>query len=108
MNNHLRNQKNQSSKELHSDNLKRALAILDEAEEAFQAKSMAAERALKANKPLPISVSDYLFWIENEAALQKDHPGRQSYWRALQGVAMELRELGFTPSPVPKLDGPKP
>ncbi len=101
--------KNKPSSQLGTDNLDLALTILDEAEEAFQAKSMAEERALSENYPPPASIGDYLFWIENEAALQQKkirlHPKgarrQQSYTRALRGIAGELRELGFIPSPAP-------
>lgn len=86
-----------------------ALKILDEAEEAFNAKSMANERAANGGWPKPITVSDYLFWLEDEATIQEDALNRnphatdmdEAYTRALRGVANELRELGFTPSPEP-------
>jgi hypothetical protein len=83
--------------------------ILDEAEEAFAAKSMAVERALLGNWPRPGTVSDYLFWIEDEAWLQETlveaepDGGRdlRIYIQALHGLAEELRDLGFKPSPAP-------
>jgi hypothetical protein len=86
-----------------------ACKILDEAEEAFDAKSMAEERAANGGWPKPVTVSDYLFWLEDEATIQEDalnrnpHPAEmdEAYTRALRGVANELRELGFTPSPEP-------
>ena len=86
-----------------------AFKILEEAEEAFNAKSMAEERAANGGWPKPVTVSDYLFWLEDEATIQEDalnrnpHPAEmdEAYTRALRGVANELRELGFTPSPEP-------
>ena len=86
-----------------------ACKILDEAEEAFDAKSMAEERAANGGWPKPTTVSDYLFWLEDEATIQEDalnrnpHPADmdEAYTYALRGVAKELRELGFTPSPEP-------
>ena len=86
-----------------------ACKILDEAEEAFDAKSMAEERAANGGWPKPVTVSDYLFWLEDEATIQEDalnrnpHPAEmdEAYTRALRGVANELREMGFTPSPEP-------
>ena len=91
-----------------------AFKILDEAEEAFNAKSMADERAANGGWPKPVTVSDYLFWLEDEATIQEDALNRnpkatkmdEAYTRALRGVADELRELGFTPSPEPWLDKP--
>jgi len=86
-----------------------AFKILEEAEEAFNAKSMAEERAANGSWPKPATVSDYLFWLEDEATIQEDALNRsprademdQAYAQALRGVANELRELGFTPSPEP-------
>ncbi len=86
-----------------------AFKILKEAEEAFNAKSMAEERAANGGWPKPFTVSDYLFWLEDEATIQEDalnrnpHPADmdEAYTHALRGVAKELRELGFTPSPEP-------
>jgi hypothetical protein len=86
-----------------------ALKILDEAEEAFNAKSMAEERAANGGWPKPVTVSDYLFWLEDEATIQEDALNRnpqptdmnEAYACALRGVANELRELGFAPSPEP-------
>lgn len=86
-----------------------AFKILDEAEEAFNAKSMANERAANGGWPLPVTVSDYLFWLEDEATIQEDFLNRnphttvldEAYTHALRGVSNELRALGFTPSPEP-------
>jgi hypothetical protein len=89
-----------------------AFKILDEAEEAFSAKSMAEERAAKGGWLAPITISDYLFWLEDEATLQEDALNRnphaaemdEAYARVLRGVANELRALGFAPSPEPWSD----
>jgi len=86
-----------------------ACKILDEAEEAFDARSMAEERAANGGWPKPVTVSDYLFWLEDEATIQEDALNRnprsdemdEAYVQALRGVANELREMGFTPSPEP-------
>ena len=86
--------------------------ILDEAEEAFDVKSMAEERAANGGWPKPVTVSDYLFWLEDEATIQEDTLNRDAlaagmdnaYACALRGVANELRQLGFKPSPEPWLD----
>jgi hypothetical protein len=83
--------------------------ILEEAEEAFEAKSTAEERAANSGWPKPTTINDYLFWLEDEATIQKDalnrnpHPAEmdEAYVHALRGVVDELRELGFTPSPEP-------
>jgi hypothetical protein len=82
----------------------KANRILDEAEEAFAVKSMAEERTASSEWPKPTSISEYLFWIEDEARNQasilqdEDNP---FYVQALQELAQELRGLGFTPSPPP-------
>lgn len=86
-----------------------AYKILEEAEEAFNAKSMAEERAANGGWAKPVTVSDYLFWLEDEATIQEDALNRsphademdEAYTHALRGVANELRELGFTPSAEP-------
>ncbi len=88
--------------------------MLDEAEEAFNIKSTARERAAGGKKatggewPEPISIPDYLFWIEDEAqtmdslTFAEDNPDRNEiYIQALKDLAQELRGLGFTPSPPP-------
>jgi hypothetical protein len=86
-----------------------ANAILDNAEEAFHARSMAIERAANGGWPIPVGVSDFLFWLEDEATIQEDalHSDPQAtaldeaYAHALRGVADEIRQLGFSPSPAP-------
>ncbi len=87
----------------------RANRILDEAEEAFAARSLGEERALCGEWPRPSTVADYLFWIEDEARIQQayrpDDPEQAAeqrfYVEALQELALELRGLGFSPSPPP-------
>jgi hypothetical protein len=91
-----------------------ALRILEDAEEALGAKSMAQMRAANGSWRQPANVADFLFWIEDEAIVQEDQQrtgsresrSRRHYTRALRGVANELRELGFVPSP-PPWDGPE-
>lgn len=87
----------------------RAWRMLAEAEEAFSAKSMARQRAAYGNWPAPRSIPDYLMWLEDETAVQEqqaaNHPEeaaeRAPYAAALRGLAGELRQAGFTPTPVP-------
>lgn len=86
-----------------------AWRMLSEAEEAFNAKSMARERAACGNWPQPRTIPDFLMWLEDEASIQEqqiaDHPEesgeRAPYARALRGLAGELRQLGFEPAAVP-------
>ncbi len=86
-----------------------ARRILDDAEEAFAARSLAETRALKGRFPRPVSIQDYLFWIEDELQLQgnfqKKRPDEQAQQRiyvlALYELTRELRRLGFKPSPAP-------
>jgi hypothetical protein len=86
-----------------------ALRILEDAEDAFGAKSMAQERAANGNWPQPANIADFLFWIEDEATIQEDRLRTQTrgarirrpYAEALRGVAQELRELGFRPATPP-------
>ena len=79
-----------------------AWEILGEAEEAFEALSMAQEAADNAGLPRPESISEYLGWIEREASLQEnllvDDPGNYDrvYAQALRDLAAELRRLGFS------------
>jgi len=75
-----------------------AWRILVEAEEAFGAMRLASRRSAAQKQPPPESIADYLFWIEDSAGVQQT----QNLARALQGVAAELRRLGFTPSPQPE------
>jgi hypothetical protein len=81
--------------------LRRANCILDEAEEAFGARSLAEERAACGGWSLPETVADYLFWVADEAALQEELGEDLVYARALRGVADEIRALGFEASPEP-------
>lgn len=90
------------------------LRILDDAEEALGAKSMAQERAANGSWSQPANSADHLFWIEDEATIQEDQlricsreaRSHLPCARAMRGVANELRELGFIPSP-PPWDGPE-
>jgi hypothetical protein len=75
--------------------------ILDEAEEAFGARSLARERVACGNWAQPETVADYLLWIEDEATLQEETGEDPIYARALRGIADEIRALGFQPSPPP-------
>jgi hypothetical protein len=86
----------------------RAFKILEEAEELYGAIEMARDEASVDHWPLPVSVEDYLFWIEEEAFIQShyksyfaDDPTGPSYSETLQSVANELRSLGFKPSQPP-------
>ncbi|MBC8506915.1 MAG: hypothetical protein H8D34_18780 [Chloroflexi bacterium] len=78
-----------------------AWEILREAEEAFDAISMAEEAAIQNGHPQPQSIQEYLGWIEREAVLQQDllHSDPQEsdrvYAQALRELAEELRPLGF-------------
>lgn len=76
-----------------------AWRILVEAEDAFGAMRLASRRSAAQKMPPPESIADYLFWIEDSAGAQQT----QTVVRALQGVAAELRQLGFTPSAQPEL-----
>jgi len=76
-----------------------AWRILVEAEEAFGAMRLASRRSAAQKQPPPESIADYLFWIEDSAGVQPT----QALACALQGVAGELRQLGFTPSAQPEL-----
>jgi len=71
-----------------------AWRILVEAEEAFGAMRLASRRSAAQKQPPPESIAGYLFWIEDSAAVQPT----PTLARALQGVATELRQIGFTPS----------
>lgn len=92
-----------------SENTLLAWRILAEAEEAFDAKSMACERAACGNWPSPSTIADYLMWLEDEARLQEQQIGsdtpdgreQAAYARALSDLAKELRGLGFEPGPAP-------
>ena len=85
-----------------SENL--ANRILDEAEEAFGARSLARERAAcppLGNWESPVTVADYLLWVEDEAALQEELGEDLIYAKALRGIADEIRALGIQASPPP-------
>ncbi len=84
-----------------------AWQILGEAEEAFEAMSVARERAANGEWPLPQSISDFLMWIQDEWEFQDrlvaECPKESDlvYACALLDLADELHALGFEPSPVP-------
>ena len=87
---------------------RRAFQILEEAEDKMGVITMAREEATDDGWPYPVSVEDYLFWIEEEAGIQKhykwrfiDDPDGPSYAEALASVAEDLRKLGFRPSRAP-------
>ena len=81
--------------------------ILDDAEQYLEARTVADERAAIGAWPAPQTISDYLFWIEDETQVQTDRirsiaieerKSQEAYARALAGVAIELRGWGFEPS----------
>jgi len=80
--------------------------ILADAEEAFGLRSLILERATLGNWPRPVSIPEFLFWLEDEARLQAAQlyddilffDQQETYVRALFGVAMELRAWGFAPA----------
>ena len=78
-----------------------AWEIIREAEEAFDAISMAEEAAARDGLPQPQSIPEYLGWIEREAEVQEGllSSGPQNsdrvYAQALRELAEELRGLGF-------------
>jgi hypothetical protein len=87
------------------DKTSRAWRILAEADEAFELNNMAIERATGSNRLAPSTIPDYLMFIEEEAEIQQkaaarlpEKSQRMILVRALQGIASELRELGFTPA----------
>lgn len=85
--------------------------ILREAEDTIGVKSMAEDRAACGGWPKPVTVADYLMWIEDEAEVQDDQAKeadspdeiteRTVYAAALQEVAKKLRDQGFRPSAAP-------
>ena len=78
-----------------------AWEILREAEEAFDAISMAEEAAARDGLPQPQSIPEYLGWIEREAEAQERllasdlQNSDRVYAQALRELADELRGLGF-------------
>ena len=78
-----------------------AWEILREAEEAFEAISLAEEAAARGGLPQPQSIPDTLGWIEREAEAQEDmmdsdpQNSDRVYAQALRELANELRGLGF-------------
>ena len=79
-----------------------AWEIIREAEEAFDAISMAEEAAARESLPQPQSIPEYLVWIEREAEAQEDmmdsdpQNSDRVYAQALRELADELCGLGFT------------
>ena len=79
-----------------------AWEILREAEEAFEALSIAQEAAENVGLPQPESIPEYLWWIEREASLQEslfvNDPENYDrvYAQALRDLAAELRGLGLS------------
>jgi len=86
-----------------------AWQILQEAEDAFEAMSVARERAAYGEWPAPQSISDFLMWIQNEWEIQDrlvaECPKESDlvYASALLNLVEELHALGFEPSPAPWL-----
>ncbi len=63
---------------------------------------MARERATTGGWPCPVTIQDFLFWIEDEAAQQEAAEEVDTNYAALlRNLAAEIRELGYTPSPAP-------
>jgi len=82
--------------------------ILEEAEDAFEALSVARQRAANGEWTAPQSIPDFLMWIQDEWEIQ-DHLVADSpkdsdlvYASALLDLVEELRTLGFEPSPIPR------
>ena len=80
---------------------RQANRILDDAEEAFGARSIAKKRADYGNWDQPETITDFLLWVEDEAKLQEALGEDPIYAKALRGVANEIRALGFVPSSPP-------
>jgi len=78
-----------------------AWEIIREAEEAFDAISIAEEAAARESLPQPQSIPEYLGWIEREAEAQEDmidsdpQNSDRVYAQALRELADELHGLGF-------------
>jgi len=88
-----------------------AREILREAEEAFEALSVAQESAEAEGLPQPQSIPEILDWIEREAEAQEDLLDRDPpnsdrvYAQALRELAEELRGLGFAPATLEPIRG---
>ena len=84
-------------------------SVLEMAELTADAKTLAEERAANGDWPAPVTVADYLAWIEDEATIQEEQAADHSQERgdriadalALQAVACHLRCLGVRPSRLP-------
>ena len=86
--------------------------MLQEGEEAFAVMSMVEERAYFDGYEWPITIEEYIYWIEDEARIEAENPEeddgeQESYIRALRGLAGELREMGFAPLKAVKKKGEK-
>lgn len=75
--------------------------ILDEAEDAFDGRTLVGERAAAGSWNAPQTIPDFLFWLEDEAEIQESGGEEKAYAQVLRGVANELRSLGYQPSPAP-------
>ena len=88
-----------------------AWEILREAEEAFEALSVAQESAEAEGLPQPCSIPEVLGWIKREAEAQEDLMGSDPqnsdrvYAQALRELAEELRGLGFAPATLEPIRG---
>ena len=88
-----------------------AWEILGEAEEAFEALSVAQESAEAEGLPQPRSIPEVLGWIEREAEAQEDlmdsdpQNSDRVYAQALRELAEELRGLGFAPATLEPIRG---
>lgn len=84
-----------------------AWQILGEAEGAFEAMSVARERASNGEWPAPQSIPSFMMWIQDEWEIQDclvtECPKESDlvYASALLNLVEELHALGFEPSPVP-------
>lgn len=87
----------------------RAWEVLHEVEITDFQMSMAEERAACGGLSAPATISDYLFWLEDEAEIQEAQaemfPDEEEserptlYATRLRTTAEMLRELGFSPTP---------
>ncbi len=87
----------------------RAWDVLHEVEITDFQMSMAEERAACGGLSAPATISDYLFWLEDEAEIQEAQaeciPDEEEserfaiYATRLRTTAEMLRELGFTATP---------
>lgn len=86
-----------------------AWEILYEVEMTDFQMSMAEDRAACGGLTAPVTISDYLFWLEDEAEIQEaqaetfpdaiEAERHSLYATRLRTTAEMLRELGFSPTP---------